>query len=103
MVNLLLTGHEGMRGRMLGFQLAHSLVIDQPAWDRDLNKPDMDWLLDMLPGTLLLVDLLNLALTMMPLLPLLVNLFLRLMDQQVQGIPIWICDWRLYNCIYIEI
>nr|KUM47906.1 hypothetical protein ABT39_MTgene4901 [Picea glauca]QHR92440.1 hypothetical protein Q903MT_gene6486 [Picea sitchensis] len=59
----------------------------------------MDWLLDMLPGTLLLVDLLNLALTMMPLLPLLVNLFLRLMDQQVQGIPIWICDWRLYNCI----
>lgn len=46
----------------------------------------MDWLLDMLPGTLLLVDLLNLALTMMPLLPLLVNLFLRLMDQQVQGI-----------------
>jgi hypothetical protein len=74
MVNLLLTGHEGMRGRMLGFQLAHSLVIDQPAWDRDLNKPDMDWLLDMLPGTLLLVDLLNLALTMMPLLPLLVNL-----------------------------
>ena len=50
MVNLLLTGHEGMRGRILGFQLAHSLVIDQPAWDRDLNKPDMDWLLDMLPG-----------------------------------------------------
>lgn len=45
-----------MRGRMLGFQLAHSLVIDQPAWDRDLNKPDMDWLLDMFPGTILLVD-----------------------------------------------
>ena len=44
MVDLLLTGHEGMRGRILGFQLAHSLVIDQPAWDRDLNKPDMDWL-----------------------------------------------------------
>lgn len=45
-----------MRGRMLGFQLAHSLVIDQPAWDRDLKKPDMDWLLDMFPGTILLVD-----------------------------------------------
>lgn len=68
-----------MRGRMLGFQLAHSLVM--PAWDRDLNNPDMDWLLDTLPGTLLLVDLLNLALTMMPLPPLLVNLFLRRMDQ----------------------
>ena len=50
MVNLLLTGHESVRGRILGFQLSYSLVIDQLAWDRDLNKPDMDWLLDMLPG-----------------------------------------------------
>jgi hypothetical protein len=39
----------------------------------------------MLPaGTLRLVNLLNLAFTMTPLLPLLVSLFLRLMDQQDQ-------------------